>query len=151
MYSMSWNEFESLSLEVAKIIKQSKNNYDLLICVSRGGLLLGKILSEVLDTPLGIISAKYVNDTYLVDDKISSTVPIKGKILLIDDVLEENSLKIIEVIKKNKSVLCVDLASVFYRAKNKKFKPNFFINEIKDNIWVSFPYQSKHLKEEFTE
>lgn len=148
---MSWNEFESLSLEVAKIIKQSKNNYDLLICVSRGGLLLGKILSEVLDTPLAIISAKYVNDTYLVDDKISSTVPIKGKILLIDDVLEENSLKIIEVIKKNKSVLCVDLASVFYRAKNKKFKPNFFINEIKDNLWVSFPYQSKHLKEEFTE
>jgi hypoxanthine phosphoribosyltransferase len=97
MYSMSWNEFESLSLEVAKIIRQSKNNYDLLICVSRGGLLLGKILSEVLDTPLAIISAKYVNDTYLVDDKISSTVPIKGKILLIDDVLEENSLKIIGV------------------------------------------------------
>ena len=149
MYKMSWNEFECLALEVAKNIKLEKKTYDSLVCVSRGGLLLGKILSEVLDVPLSIVSAKYVNGVYYVDNNISSTKPVKGNVLLIDDVLEETYEKIIPVIK-NKSVAKIDLACVFFRSKNKTFKPDFYINEIKEDLWVSFPYQSKHLKEEFT-
>ena len=58
MYLVSWNEFESLSMELAKQIMASNKKYFAIITVNRGGLLLGRILSGVLGVPLGIISAK---------------------------------------------------------------------------------------------
>jgi len=144
---MSWNEFEGLSLELANQIKDSKKDFDLIICVSRGGLVLGKILSEILDKPLGVVSAKYLGDKYTVDSCISCIYPIKGKILLVDDVMEEIVNDISKVIKKNKGVTTVTLATLFYRKKGKKFVPDFSINEIQKDIWITFPYQKKCLKE----
>ena len=146
MYSMSWNEFESLSLDLAKKIKDSKKDIDIIICISRGGLVLGKILSEVLDKPLAVISAKYLGARYTVDDNISSVYPVKGNILLVDDILEDTVNDIMLVIKKNKAVKNIILASVFYRKKQNNFKPDFFVGDIKDSLWITFPYQAGCLK-----
>ncbi|MFA5745241.1 MAG: phosphoribosyltransferase family protein [archaeon] len=147
MYSMSWNEFESLSFELAKKIKSSKKEVDLIICVSRGGLVLGKILSEILEKPLAVISAKYINDKYTIDENISSLYPIKGDILLVDDIMEETTNEIVKVIKRNKQVKTVTLATLFYRPKGKKLIPDFSINEIQRTMWITFPYQKDCLKE----
>jgi len=146
MYSMSWNEFESLSLDLAKKIKDSRKEIDIIICVSRGGLVLGKILSEVLDKPLAVISAKYLGSRYTVDDNISSVYPIKGNVLLVDDILEDTVDDIVGVIKKNKAVKNIALASIFYRKKKNNFKPDFFVGDIKDSLWITFPYQAGCLK-----
>ncbi len=146
MYSMSWNEFESLSLDLAKKIKDSRKDIDIIICISRGGLVLGKILSEVLDKPLAVISAKYLGARYTVDDNISSVYPVKGNVLLVDDILEDTVNDIMLVIKKNKAVKNIILASVFYRKKQNNFKPDFFVGDIKDSLWITFPYQAGCLK-----
>lgn len=143
---MSWNEFESLSLDLAKKIKDSRKEIDIIICVSRGGLVLGKILSEVLDKPLAVISAKYLGSRYTVDDNISSVYPIKGNVLLVDDILEDTVDDIVGVIKKNKAVKNIILASIFYRTKKNNFKPDFFVGDIKDSLWITFPYQAGCLK-----
>lgn len=143
---MSWNEFESLALELSKKIKTSKVEFNIIVCVSRGGLVLGKILSEVLDKPLAIISARYLGAKYTVDNCISSVYPVKGNILLVDDVLEGTVSDIIKVIKKNTAVENITLASVFYRKKDDGFKPDFYIGDVKDSLWIVFPYQAKCLK-----
>jgi hypothetical protein len=143
---MSWNEFESLSLDLAKKIKDSRKDIDIIICISRGGLVLGKILSEVLDKPLAVISAKYLGARYTVDDNISSVYPVKGNVLLVDDILEDTVNDIMLVIKKNKAVKNIILASVFYRKKQNNFKPDFFVGDIKDSLWITFPYQAGCLK-----
>lgn len=148
MYLMSWNELEALSTELAKKIRCSKKDkqIDLIVCVSRGGLFLGKILSEILEKPLAVISARYQGDKYMVGT-ISSLYPIKGRVLLVDDVMEEVVNDIIKVIKKNNGVTSIELACLFYRQKGKDFIPDFSINEIKKELWVSFPYQHDCLKE----
>lgn len=148
MYSMSWNELEGLCLELEKKIKDSGKDkqIDLIVCVSRGGLFLGRILSEMLNKPLAVISARYQGTKYTVDDKISALCPIKGNILLVDDVMEEVVNDIVKVIKKNKSVNSVTLACLFYRKQGKKFIPDYSVNEIHKEIWVTFPYQSGCLK-----
>lgn len=145
---MSWNELEGLSFELIKKIKEKNKDkqIDIVICVSRGGLFLGKILSEMLNKPLAVISAKYLGDKYTVGT-ISSIYPVKGRVLLVDDVMEPVVQDIIKVIKQNKAVTSVELACLFYRKKNKNFVPDFSINEIHNEIWVNFPYQSECLKE----
>lgn len=145
---MSWNEFESLSLDLAKKIKESKtfDNIDLIICISRGGLVLGKILSEVLDKPLAVISAKYQGSRYTVDNNISSVYPVKGNVLLVDDILEDTVNDIVSVIRKNKNIKSITLASIFFRKKKNNFKPDFFVGDINDSLWITFPYQKDCLK-----
>ncbi len=146
MYEISWNEFEKLSVDLAKQIISSNIKFNQIVCVSRGGLLLGRILSEILNLPLGVISAKSIGVDYKVDSKISSLKIPKDNILLVDDFFEESAYEITSVIKdKYNLVKNIFLACVFYRSKG-EFKPKFYINHIKEEFWVSFPYQNKCLK-----
>ncbi|HOD89548.1 MAG TPA: phosphoribosyltransferase family protein [archaeon] len=151
MYLVSWNEFESLSMELAKQIMASNKKYFAIITVNRGGLLLGRILSGVLGVPLGIISAKYMTDkkNYIIDKNISFLYDmygeLQGNILLIDDIFEATGNDIKKVImKNNKKIKYIDLGCVFYKSKD-SFKPDFYINQIKHDINIIFPYQEKAL------
>jgi uncharacterized protein len=146
MYDISWNEFEKLTIDLSKKIKLSNIKFDFIICVSRGGLLLGRLLSEILSLQLGVISAKTMGIDYKVDPKISSLKEPIGNILLVDDFFEENAYEIVDVIKKiNPKIKNIFLACIFYRS-TKDFQPKFYINHIKEELWVSFPYQNKSLK-----
>jgi uncharacterized protein len=148
MYRISWNEFERLAVDLFKKIKESNQKYDHIICVARGGLLLGRLLSELLDVPLGVVSARHYDNQYVVRKEISCFHKINGNVLLVDDILEETISCISENIKQNnKNIKNIDFAGIFYRPKeNKKFIPKYYINKIQDALWVCFPYQTKSLK-----
>lgn len=146
MYKISWDEFERLSVDLYKNIKKSNKKYDHIVCVARGGLLLGRLLSEMLNLPLAIISAKCTDNQYIVKEQISTFKKIKGNVLLVDDVLEETIEEISKIIKKNKDVKNIEVAGIFYRQKTKNFVPDFYINKIIDKVWVYFPYQAGTLK-----
>lgn len=148
MYMMSWNELEGLCFELIKRLKEKNKDkqIDTIVCVSRGGLFLGKVLSEMLGKPLAVISAKYLGHKYTVGT-ISTIYPVKGRVLLVDDVMEPIVYDIVKVIKQNKAVTSVELACLFYRKKKQDFVPDFTINEIVNEIWVTFPYQLESLKE----
>jgi len=151
MYKISWDEFETLSLGLAKKIVDSGRKFDAVIAISRGGLLLGRILSGVLNLPMAVISAKYSDDKkeYLIDDKVSFLYKLQGDVLLVDDLLEDVSLWILKSIKKNHpSVKEISLAGIFYKTSN-DFKPDFYINNIQSNMWILFPYQNKALETDF--
>lgn len=149
MYYTSWNEFESLSLELGKKILSSNKTYCAVICVSRGGLLLGRILSGVLNLPLGIISAKLINNKYVIDDTISCIYDLKGDVLLVDDVFEDRGEDVAKKVKKlQKGIKNIDLACIFYKSET-KFIPKYSINKIKDKLTIVFPYQEASLCQDY--
>jgi hypoxanthine phosphoribosyltransferase len=150
MYDISWREFNSLSIDLAKQITYSEKTFDAIVCVSRGGLLLGRLLSSVLELPLGVISAKKVNNKYVVDNYISTIYDLKGDILLVDDVFESSANIIKNKIKSNyKNIQNISLACIFYKKDILTFKPDFFINQIKNELDIVFPYQEKALIKDF--
>jgi hypoxanthine phosphoribosyltransferase len=147
MYKVSWNEFENLAIELAKKIIYSEKEYTAVIGVSRGGLLITRLLSSMLEIPMGIISAKYVDGKYMIDNHISTIYELEGDVLLVDDVLEETSKEIVLKIKKNyPKINKISLACIFYKNKQ-KFKPDFYISDIKDMLTIIFPYQEKSINE----
>ncbi len=149
MYDISWNEFETLAMDLVKKIECSDKTYDAVVCISRGGLLLGRLISAILKIPLGIISAKMVDNKYVVDDYISCVYEIEGNVLLVDDILEDTVSLIIKKLKKNyKKIDEILLACVFYKSKN-KFKPNYYINKITHKLDIIYPYQEGALKETY--
>ncbi|MEI8364440.1 MAG: hypothetical protein WCF78_03205 [archaeon] len=149
MYYTSWNEFESLSLELGKKILTSNKKYSAVICISRGGLLLGRILSGILGLPLGIISAKVINNKYVIDNTITCLYDLKGDVLLVDDVFEDRGEDVAKKVKKlQKNIKNIDLACIFYKSET-KFIPKYSINKIKDKLTIVFPYQEASLCQDY--
>lgn len=149
MYLVSWNEFESLAIDLAKKIKRSNKSFDIIIGVNRGGLLLARLLSSMLELPMGVIDAKYSGNKYIVDNFVSSIYEIEGNILLVDDVFENNSKEIISLLKKKYNAKTVLLACVFYKQNKDTFKPDFFIDKVESIIKIIFPYQEKSINQKF--
>jgi hypoxanthine phosphoribosyltransferase len=149
MYYISWNEFESLALDLAKNIDLSNKKYDLIVTVGRGGLLLGRILASLLKLPLGVIFAKTINKKYEISEDISCLFEIKGNVLLVDDLMDDNALLIQKKIKsKYSKVQTITLASIFYKNSN-NFKPDYSLNKIKHEMTLIFPYQEMALQKNY--
>jgi len=149
MYSLSWNEFETLAMEVAKKIQNSEKTFDIVVAVSRGGLLLGRLLSSMLELPMGVISAKKMDDKYYVDDYISTIYDIEGNVLLVDDVFEETGNLIIKKIKKNyPKINNVTLACLLYKSTS-NFKVEFSINKVEKKLNIIFPYQEDKINKSY--
>src|SRR3989344_5345958 len=120
MIKINWNEFEE---HVEMLLNKIDYKPDFIICISSGGLLLGKLLSERLDKPLAVISAKSYNGkekgSVLVGN-ISSTQVVEGRILLVDDL--------------------ADSGETFWNVLD-RLKVFEDIKEV--NEWVVFPYESE--------
>ncbi len=147
---ISWSEFESLSDSLAKKIRSSK--IDVIVCISRGGLVLGRILSDRLNKPLGVISVRaYKNCTLkqakeiILDKKVSLIEELHGNILLVDDVADSGKTMALvsNFLKKTKKVNSIKTA-VLIKKTTGRIEPDFFAKN--SNDWIVFPYEKNEFK-----
>jgi uncharacterized protein len=151
MKKISWKRFDSIANKLVMKIKQSNNKYDTIICINRGGLVIGRILSDYLNLPLGIISAKCYDigakkpQSCLINPNISIIKKIGKKILLVDDLIDSGTtmIKIFNHLKKRFPKSNIDVA-VLYKTKESTFNPDYFVEFKKD--WIVFPYELNEFK-----
>jgi hypoxanthine phosphoribosyltransferase len=142
---ISWTELIRLIDVLLK--KVTENDYDSIICIGSGGLVLGKLVSDQLSLPLSIISAKSYkkgemgrDDSDVIIGCVSTTIEIKDKILLIDDLVDGGyTMKLVkERLLQNKNIKEIFTATLFKKPKT-IFTPDFFVEEVND--WIVFPYE----------
>jgi hypoxanthine phosphoribosyltransferase len=149
---VSWDDIEKMCDKIAEDIKKSFNP-NIIVCVARGGLVPGTILSHKLKKPLGIISAEFYRDgrgsILNLDDKISSVEKIEGNILLVDDIMESGTTakEIYSFVSEMENVNKVMFAAL-YRRVYAEFKPDFYTKDV-GKVWVRFPWESSGAPEQF--
>ncbi len=143
----TWNQiYEMLENQASKI---QKNNYkpDLLIAISRGGLVPARILSDLLEFPaLTTIKIEF----YLGVNKTKTqpaitqelTVPVTNKnVLLIDDVADTGeSLILAKKHISEKGAKEIKVATLYLKPKSQTM-PDYF--EAQTNDWIVFPWDIK--------
>jgi len=151
---ISWEEIESACKAIHK--QTAKNKYDAIVCVATGGLIPGKILSELFHLPLGVIvSRRYGKDAegeeeWFLDTNIKWMAKKlnPAKILVVDDIISEGKTmeKIIQRFKSFTNITKpenLDVCALFF--KKGKFKVNikphriYFYKETDD--WIVFPWE----------
>ena len=94
---VSWDEYHKLIETLAYVVNDSGWKFDSLLCLSRGGLRPGDILSRIFDMPLNILAtssyreaAGTVQGELDIGQYIASSRPdsLKGKVLLVDDLVD---------------------------------------------------------------
>lgn len=141
----SWNNIYDLCLKVADQIKHSDYKPDLIVAVSRGGWIPGRVLSDILENPnIATIRVEYYKDIYKTRSKPEITQPltvdISGKIiLLVDDIADSgHSLKLVKEHLVGRGAADVKICTLYHKPWS-VVVPDFKARTT--DAWVCFPHE----------
>jgi xanthine phosphoribosyltransferase len=130
-------------LEDCKVLLPQIKSYnpDALVSIARGGLTLGHLLSQAMNTNnlYTINSIHYEDKTKLDNFKISNIPNLDGckKVVLIDDIVDscETIVEIKRILEKKYLYCEFKIGTLFYK-KDAIIQPDFSVKEAKD--WIEF-------------
>jgi len=141
----SWDKIYDLCIKVADQVKNSDYKQDLIVAVSRGGLIPGRVLSDLLENPkITTIKVEYYEDIYKTRSKPKITQPltvdVSGKrVLLVDDIVDTgNSLKLVREYLFERGAGDVKICTL-YRKPWSVVIPEFSAQTT--GAWVCFPHE----------
>lgn len=142
----SWDEILAKSIKLAeKIRKTEREQFDCIVGVSRGGLALTRIMSDLLDIQNVMITrCEYYTDIGEKKKKPVITQKIQGnitgrRVLVIDDVADSGeSLIIIKDYLKSKRPADLKVATVFTKPWC-KICPDYYVATT--DAWIIFPWE----------
>lgn len=151
---VTWKEVDLL---IDRIASQVDFKPDLLVGVSRGGLVPVRLLGDRLETSnIAIIKTEFYTSIGKTERVPVITqdinVNVKGKrLLVVDDVADTGqSLIVIKNHLKKKGARVVKFATIHYKIKS-NLKPDFYAK--KTSSWIVYPWEKveaeKELKETF--
>ena len=124
------------------LIPQIKEyNPDTLVAIARGGLLLGHLLSEALDTrQIYSLNSIHYNGTEKLDTFNIFNIPdlsSKKRVVLVDDIIDsgESMVEILKLLHEKYPACEFKIATIFYK-KTALLAPDFTVKEAKD--WIDF-------------
>lgn len=145
----TWEEMGHLCFEVAKQVIESRNKYDRVIALAKGGWTWTRSLVDYLQIEkVASIQVKFYSDIGQTNETpvILQSLPIgveKEKILLFDDVVDTG--KTIEV-ARDYILKCgaksIDIGALFYKPHS-SIKPKFFASQT--SAWVIFPHELREI------
>lgn len=149
---VSYDEYHNLIEKLAIQIHQSGWQFDTILCLARGGMRPGDILSRIFDKPLAIMStSSYRADAGRVQGDLDIaryiTTPkgeIAGRVLLVDD-LADSGLTLRAVIEQLRSSYppITDLRSAVIWTKGIScFQADYSVEQLPTNPWIHQPFES---------
>ncbi|GKS90600.1 phosphoribosyltransferase [Acidovorax sp. SUPP2539] len=148
---VSYDEYHSLIEKLALKIHQSGWEFDTILCLARGGLRPGDILSRIFSKPLAIMStSSYRAEAGTIQGHLDIarfiTTPkgeIAGKVLLVDDLADSgHTLNAVIELLKNQYVPIVELRSaVIWTKAISRFTPDYSVEFLTTNPWIHQPFE----------
>lgn len=143
-FPVSWNTYHTLAQSLAEKILADNKKFDQIVAISRGGLTLGHLLSDLLQTQIATIAIQSYTDIQTQGElKIMGKlpIPIRGqRVLLVDDVADTGKTlkRAISYLKKSHPT-SVTTATMFYKPHS-VFKPDYFVKTTSQ--WIIYPHDT---------
>lgn len=149
---VSWDEYRRLIEKLAFNVYDSGWKFDSILCLARGGLRPGDVISRIFDMPLSILStssyreaAGTIRGELDIGQYIASSRPdsLKGKVLLVDDLVDSGLTfkKVTEHLQRNvPSITEVRTAVLWWKASS-LVKPDYYVQYLETNPWIHQPFE----------
>jgi hypoxanthine phosphoribosyltransferase len=148
---ISWSDYHQLIESLAAQIYQSRWEFNQIVCLARGGLRIGDILSRIYDKPLGILStSSYTGEGGKIQGKLKiansvtmTTETLEGEILLVDDLVDSgmsSEQSILWLKQHYPKITEIRTAVLWYKACS-TFKPDYYVTYLSDNPWIHQPFE----------
>ena len=157
---VSWDEYHHKIEQLALQIHQSGWKFNQIVCLAKGGLRVGDVLTRLYDVPLAILStASYRGDAdrdedrsfkdhrgtlVFSDDLTKTTQHLGSHILLVDDLVDSG-------ITLQKTIPWLDRKYGFYIEEVRSavlwykscsiIKPDYYVDYLDHNPWIHQPFE----------
>jgi hypoxanthine phosphoribosyltransferase len=149
---VSYDEYHSLIEKLAIKVHQSGWEFDTILCLARGGMRPGDILSRIFDKPLAIMStSSYRAGSGTIQSHLDIaryiTTPrgeIAGRVLLVDDLADSGVTlnAVVELLRENYSPISELRTAVIWTKGISKFTPDYSVEFLPTNPWIHQPFEA---------
>ena len=151
----TWSQIYDMLLGQAQKIQAVAYKPDAIVAVARGGLIPGRILSDLLETSqLLIIQIEFyhgIAETLKEPTlKQGLVAPVQGKkVLVVDDIADSGrSLQLAKTHLKTQGASEIKTATLYYKPQATE-KPDFYEKQTRN--WVIFPWDTKETLRKITQ
>ena len=149
---ISWADYHAKIERLAAIIYQSGWAFNQIVCIARGGLRVGDLLSRVYRQPLAILAvSSYGGADGQVRGKLRfaqhltmTTDQLGNRILLVDDLVDSGAslAQAIAWLEQHhgKKIEEVRTAVLWYK-RCSAIAPDYYVDDLPDSPWIHQPFE----------
>ena len=149
---VSYDEYHNLIEKLAIKVHQSGWEFDNILCLARGGMRPGDMLSRIFNKPLAIMStSSYRSDGGTVQGNLDIarfiTTPkgeIAGRVLLVDDLADSGHTlnAVIKMLKTNYQPITELRSAVIWTKAVSTFTADYSVEFLATNPWIHQPFEA---------
>lgn len=149
---VSWADYYRAIERLAAIVQGSDWRFNQIVCIARGGLRVGDIMSRIFKLPLAIIfTSSYTGEGGMARGAITvsehmamTTAALGDRVLIVDDLVDSGAT--LEAVRdyiqaRHASVAAMRTAVLWYKGCS-KFKPDYFVEYLPDSPWIHQPFET---------
>jgi hypoxanthine phosphoribosyltransferase len=148
---VSWAQYNTLVERLALTVHESGYAFNQIICIARGGLRVGDVLSRIYELPLAILSTHSysasggtIRGELVIAEHMTMTAPRLGeRVLLVDDMVDSgHTLAAVhdELPKRFPTIASLKTAVLWWKACS-VFAPDFCVEHLADSPWINQPFE----------
>ncbi|MDD2728409.1 phosphoribosyltransferase [Malikia sp.] len=149
---VSYDEYHGLIEKLALQVHRSGWEFDTILCLARGGLRPGDVLSRIFDKPLAIMStSSYRAEAGTVRGRLDIaryiTTPkgeIAGRVLLVDDLADSgHTLRaVIDQLRNDYPPITELRSAVIWTKACSVLQPDYSVEFLPTNPWIHQPFEA---------
>ncbi len=147
---VSWDEYHMLTERLALKVHNSGWQFDQILCLARGGMRPGDVLSRVFDRPLAIMStSSYRADAGTIQGRLDIakyiTLPkgeLAGRVLLVDD-LSDSGVTLQAVVERLRGMPAIEelRSAVIWVKGASAYTPDYHVESLPTSPWIHQPFE----------
>lgn len=148
---LSWDQYHGLIEALALRVHRSDYAFDTLLCLARGGLRVGDVISRIFDMPLAILAASSYREAagtqqgHLDIAQFITTTggELRGRVLLVDDLVDSGVTlaQVITHLRQRYSAITELRTAVLWQKACSQFTPDYCVQYLPSNPWIHQPFE----------
>jgi uncharacterized protein len=147
---VSWDDYHLLIERLALQVHDSGWDFDQILCLARGGMRVGDVLSRVFDKPLAIMAtSSYRSEAGTLQGRLDMaqyvTLPkgeLAGRVLLVDDLADSGvTLKaVVDRLRRVPTISALRSAVLWVKGVS-SYTPDYFVEALPTSPWIHQPFE----------
>ncbi len=151
---VSWHDYHDAIERLAAKVQASGFRFDQIICLARGGLRVGDVLSRIFNQPLGVLATQ---SYFAKTDKTAETQGeltigqhmakvnerLGDRILLVDDLVDSGKTmqEVVDHLRQRYRGIQALRTAVIWKKGCSVFTPDYWSEDLPHNPWIHQPFE----------
>jgi hypothetical protein len=148
---VDWEEYYRLIEVLALQVHQSGYAFDSLLCLARGGLRVGDVISRIFERPLAVLTVSSYREQagtrrgpLQIAAAISSLEQeLHGRVLLVDDLADSGTTlaQVAQTLRQRFARISELRTAVIWVKGSSQFQPDYCASHLPDSPWICQPFE----------